>query len=113
MGLKTGKTGTTLFSKDRIAHAAKLRNRGRTFEEIADYFGVTVRTVWRWARTEVWAEYCEVTDTRVRPSREIDPDEVHKAFLLYEHLGNIPATARQMKRAYATIVRWMQTPHWK
>ena len=113
MGITTGKTGTTVYSQDRIAHAAKLRNRGKTFKEIAEYFKVAERTVWRWSRTDVWAKYCDVEETRIKPSRQVDPDEVHEAFLLYEHLGNIAATARQMNRAYATIKRWMQTPYWK
>lgn len=113
MGLTTGKTGTTVYSQDRIAHAAKMRKEGKTFAEIAEYFGITERTVWRWANTPIWAKYCDVTETRVRACRNVDPEEVHKAFLLHEHLGNIAATAREMNRSYATIKRWMGLPYWK
>ena len=113
MGLTTGKTGTTTYSQDRIAHAAKMRNSGKTIEEIAAYFNVTERTVWRWVNTDIWRQFCDVVETRNKPSRTVDPDEVHKAYLLYEHLGNIPKVAHQMDRAYATIKRWMKSPHWK
>lgn len=68
MSVTTGKTGTTEFSRPRIAKAARMRQAGAGITEIANHFMVDPRTVWRWTHTAIWKDNCSLKENR-RPNR--------------------------------------------